>query len=59
MSKQEYDTRGYTKFANFFDKDFISQVNEKIDDITKKDIMQLHTNMVQKKKLAPATANKV
>ncbi|ARF10388.1 2OG-FeII oxygenase [Hokovirus HKV1] len=35
MSKQEYDTRGYTKFANFFDKDFISQVNEKIDDITK------------------------
>ncbi len=33
--------------------------NSAMNDITKKDIMQLHTNMVQKKKLAPATANKV
>ena len=33
--------------------------NSAMNDITKKDIMQLHSNMVQKKKLAPATANKV
>ena len=33
--------------------------NSAMNNITKKDIMQLHTNMVQKKKLAPATANKV